>query len=386
MSTPFDDAIAEAEQANGPPPDDFDDAAVSALLARNDMGNVRVLRSPYANDAQTRVKPFDLVGPPEGLWAPLEPVTYAIGGLVPQASVTLFAGYSSSLKSWLALAMAFARASGRPWLDHHDFATERGAVTYLDKEAGLYEIRRRLHAIRKSCPDVIDDPALDVCAFPAGGNVFDPDFKRRLEDLAATRSMIFVDTLVAFSSGVDENSAQMAEGVGIFAEIGSRTKCTFVVVAHEKKKGAGGNETDPRERVRGSSSIFGAVDCVFSCQRPAPREPVTVEQTKARNGREADPFTVTMLDVPGGGVRFEVDPVVEATPETPAQKAEATIRLVVEAVRSNPQATVDRLRMDLGIRKSALVEALKVAQELGRIRNVGHAREAKWVATTGGSS
>jgi len=327
-------------------------------------------------------KPFELVGPGHGLWAPLEPITYVIGGLVPHASVSLLAGYSSSLKSWLAADMAVSVGAGRPWLGHAPFATERAPVTYMEKEAGLYEMRRRLHAIRQPL-DMAEDPLLDVCSFPANGNVFDPEFRKRLADLAAQRTLIVIDTLAAFSFGADENTAQMAEGVGLFAEIAAKTRCAFVVVAHEKKKGNNGGEIDPRERVRGSSAIFGAVDCVFSCQREKVRAPVLVEQTKARNGREAQPFIVEMLDSPHGGVTFDVRTKEDPKPPTPEEQYRALVDSVVECIARNPQSSTEAIRLRVGMRKTNLLDVLQVAADAGRIRNIGDSKRARWVAGGG---
>jgi hypothetical protein len=324
-------------------------------------------KSLAANETAPAGPPFDLIGPPEGLWAPLDPPRYTVAGVLPAASVTLLAGYSASLKSWLALDLAFCVGSGFPWLRHAPFTTERGAVTYLDKEAGAYELRRRLHAIRHPF-GVVDDPLLDIGCHPRG-NVFDGDFRKRIEDLASTRALIVVDTLAAFSVGVDENTAAMADGVGFFAEIASKTGCTFVVVAHEKKKGANGGETDRRERVRGSSAIFGAVDCVFSLQRNEAREPVEVEQTKARNGREADPFTVEMLDVPGG-VTFKVAAKVEPKPETPTDRIAALTAQVVDAVRNNPRCSLKVVRAHVRGRGVDVDAAIERAEAQGLIRDL----------------
>lgn len=353
------------------------DAALLAEQDGRDAPPAKIIRPNFG--AAVAVPPFQLVGPAQGLWSPLEPITYAVGGLVPAASLVLVSGYSSSLKSWLAIEMAFARASGRPWLEHEPFATERGAVTYMDREAGLYEIRRRLHAIRRPL-DLVEDPLLDVCSFPAGGNIFAPEFKRRLTELAAERSMVFLDTLAAFAYGVDENTAAMAEGLGNLAEVVDATKCTIVVVAHEKKKGSNGGDIDPRERVRGNSAIFGSVDCVFSCQRDKPRQPVNVEQTKGRNGREAEPFVVSMLDAPSGGVTFTVATKTEPRALTPTEQVDQIVEDIVAAVVDAPRCSGKYLRGAITGRGAKIDAALERALATGRVRNIGTTALPQYVA------
>ena len=330
--------------------------------------------------------PFSLVGATEGLWSPLEPIVYEVGGIVPRASVVLLAGYSSSLKSWAALAMAFAKGAGLPWFGHSPFATERGAVSYLDREAGIYELRRRLHAIRRPL-DVMPDPLLDVCSFPPGG-LFDSGFRSRLADLAARRAMILLDTLAAFSGNVDQNSAQMGDGVGFCAEVASQTKTTIVLVTHDKKKGADGDAIDPRERVRGSSAIFAAADVVLSMHRAAPIEPVDVVQTKARNGREVDPFRVRMLDAPGGGVTFRVETtaVMSKRPLTPTETIDALVDAVVEVVRDNPRSTASYVAGALKGRRAAILAAVERATAKGRIRNLGSPKAAAYVVAEEGGA
>ncbi|MBL8720116.1 MAG: AAA family ATPase [Myxococcales bacterium] len=327
-----------------------------------------------APDVRPIVPGFDLVGASQGLWAPLEPLEFVVEGIVPRASIGLLGGYSSSLKSWLALDLALSVGAGIPWLRHDAYACERGAVTYLDKEAGLYEIRRRLLSIRQPMA-LAEDPQLDVCAFPRG-TIHDPDFVSRLTALCHTRRLVVLDTLAAFNSGVDENSAEMADGLGALAKIANDTKCAVVLVAHEKKRGNNATDGDARERIRGSSSIFGAADWVISCQRSEPREPVDVVQTKARNGREAEPFSVAMLDVPGG-VTFKVEPKADDAPKSPAAVFEQKIAGVVAYARSNPRCSKRALRQSVGGRASVVDDAIAEATERGLL----HALNGKLVAT-----
>ncbi len=360
----------------------MDAAHVAALFADNGSAaptSAKIIRPNFA--LLSAVPPFALVGPEQGLWGPLEPLAYAVAGIIPASSLTLLSGYSSSLKSWLALHMGFAKGAGLPWLGHEPFAAERGPVSYFDREAGLHELRRRLHAIRRPL-GIMDDPLLDVCSFPVGGNIFSREFMARLRELAHQRDLIVLDTLVAFAAGADENSAQMAEGLGACSESIAGTKCAMVVVAHEKKKGANG-DVDPRERVRGSSAIFGAVDVVLSCQRSAPREPVEVVQTKARNGREAEPFAVSMLDAPDGGVTFAVAGKTEPRELTPTERLDLEVDRVVDVVRDNPRCSGAVVQEALRIRKASVGVLVARAIEQGRIRNLGNEKAPALVALEG---
>ncbi len=310
--------------------------------------------------------PFSLIGPAEDLWAPLVPPTYDVAGVIPSASLGLISGYSSSLKSWIAFDLALAIASGTEWLAHPPFRTVHRAVTILEREAGPYECKRRLHALRAG-RGIIPDPSLDLCSFPQG-TIFDPDFVRRLSELAAQRGLLVLDTLAAFSVGVDENTAAMADGLGRLAEVVHATQCAIAVVAHEKKRGKDG-DVDPRERVRGSSSIFGAVDWVLSLQRPSPRDPVEITQTKARNGREADPFTVAMIEEPGAGVRWRV--ATQASEPRPLSKYDQLRDDILSCVRANPGCARSRIETDVRGRAVAIREALEDLVEAGEVARLG---------------
>lgn len=72
---------------------------------------------------------------------PAKPVTYTIRQYIPVGEVTILAGDGDSGKSWLAMAMCIAVASGR---SIGPFTPDRsGPVLYLDYETSVQEARRR---------------------------------------------------------------------------------------------------------------------------------------------------------------------------------------------------------------------------------------------------
>lgn len=65
-------------------------------------------------------------------------------GLIPERNITDLAGDGGTGKSLLALQLAIAVATGRPWLGRH---VEQGRVLYMSCEDGIDEIRRRCRPI-----------------------------------------------------------------------------------------------------------------------------------------------------------------------------------------------------------------------------------------------
>lgn len=69
-------------------------------------------------------------------------------GLIPERNVTDLSGDGGTGKSLLALQLAVAVVSGRPWLGRH---VEKGRVLYISCEDGLDEIRRRCRPVLEDC-------------------------------------------------------------------------------------------------------------------------------------------------------------------------------------------------------------------------------------------
>jgi hypothetical protein len=228
---------------------------------------------------------------PSEIWAPIDPPTYAIGSLS-QGDIGMVNAHGSSLKSWLAVDAVIAKAAGAKWLER--FPCKPAPATYLDNEMGPDECRRRKQrvALAKGLRGPV--AGVSLVSMPPF-DLTDADGIGEIRKLAKGQALIVIDSLSAFSPGVDENDARFADPLKRCKEIGVATKCAFLFLHHSRK--SRGDDEDQRERPRGTSALFAACDVVFQLSRHGAGFLVT--QTKSRKGKAVDAFVLQVQDVDG---------------------------------------------------------------------------------------
>ncbi len=329
-------------------------------------------------DAENK-SPIEIVEAAD-IFAPLEEPDWLIEGVIRRGSLVELVGYGSSGKSWIAADTLLSVAAGVPMLGR--FGTKQGAVLALDWENGLYEMRRRLQAVAKS-RGLWNTPGLSVSCMPSV-YMSDPKFGRVVEALATDRSLITIDTLKAASPGIDENDSSIRGGLDALRRVGEKTGCAFLVLLHSKKVSGSLTTIDAREAGRGSSAIFDAADSVLHITYTE-GEPLRVQQTKARQGRQIEPFSVTILDGDGGAVHVVAEDAPVQETEPGRASFEKICSEVLEVIRAQPGASGRIVRAQVHSRPGAVGGALELLERHGVIRNTGTEARPKWFPTGKGA-
>jgi hypothetical protein len=295
---------------------------------------------------------------PEEIWAELEPPAYFMDGLLIRGALALIVAYGSSLKTWMAEDAALSVATGEKWLGR--FKTEQAEALHIDFEIGDYEVRRRAHRIARGRELATPIPGFAFVSMPALTLASD-DFFTTLRPLADRYKFIVIDSLSAASGGIDENDARFAVSLYRLKAIAAETGAVVLVIHHSRK--GGGEDTDPREMVRGSSAIFNACDVVLQMTR-ASEGAFTVRQTKSRGGPAVEPFVVRIEDTPeGGSVMVARDPgQAEAANTSRAMtkaKREALLVLAAEKDLRSKEAVYRRIHGTKTVKLNALAELLE---------------------------
>ena len=128
------------------------------------------------------------------------PVNWLVQDIIPLNDKAILSGYWGNYKSYIALSLAKAVATGQRFLGIYE--TQKRPVIYLDKENSRDEIGER--AVRLKIPD---DAELRVWCehnvpFP---KLEDPRLLAFAEEL---KPLFIVDTLTGFSEAEDENAAR----------------------------------------------------------------------------------------------------------------------------------------------------------------------------------
>lgn len=186
----------------------------------------------------------------------MEPSVGILGDLLFKDSITILYGRSGRWKSFVALAMAFAVATGKPLFGR---PAKPGPVVYIAAEAAN-NIGKRITALRIQ-HDLRPDAPIHLFILPKTVNLMDRSavetyVRNTLAQLDEPPALVVIDTLARSMPGGDENAAKDANTVYDSAyAIREAFHCCVLIVHHDGKETARG--------ARGSSAIYGNADLVL---------------------------------------------------------------------------------------------------------------------------
>jgi hypothetical protein len=258
---------------------------------------------------------------------PPAPLTALVGlpddphglGLIVAGSVSMIHAAPGSHKSWLALLIARAVASGQPLLEHYPVPSP-GRVLYLDFEMGrpLWQERwRALDGVDPVGESVWDRLAVVTQDHEPAMALGDTEAILRMMDLVngLDPDLIVVDTLANAASGDENDARAMADFMTAIRQVARAranpdTPAAVVVIHHDNKIG----------EYRGSTALNGALDDRW--QLTANGDALELRHRKARL-RKALPPVGWRLDVlPGGGLRGVHVPLSHIRDTTDAERDE----------------------------------------------------------------
>lgn len=298
----------------------------------------------------------------------IPPPKYLVQGLIPIETVGMFVALGSSVKTWTALSIALAVATGRPWLDR--FPVKEGRVAIADWESGAYELKRRVQFLERGGKKPITN--LGAMSY-SDLRIDDEAFWHLLakEDL----ELVIVDSLAAGAPGVDENVAEIALPLKMAARFSEATGASVLFIHHSRK-----DDGDDRKMARGSTAIYADCDWAYKF--------VDVEETKSFRrmhmvnikpcmGPKPAPVHLELSDAAGLKWFDEGEaPRAAAADATP----EAIQRAILLALASGPVENKDKLAKQIGSRRdkvSAEVDVLLVREEIVFLRGLGYALESE---------
>jgi len=230
---------------------------------------------PATNKPDETTTRFDLLDIPAVLaLQPPEPLAH---GWVYRSTLAVLYGAPKSGKSFVALDLALAMATGTNWVGG---TTETGTVIYCAGE-GLAGMGRRIGAW--STARGTDLGNAQFRAVNGGPQLGDPDavgaFVHEIGDLKP--DLVVFDTLARASLGLDENSAQEMGRVVASADYIKDTLGACVLLVHHTGK-------DAERGIRGSSALTGAIDTGISVKGDP--KAMTVETTQQKDAEPAPPL------------------------------------------------------------------------------------------------
>lgn len=296
-----------------------------------------------ARVSSDRVQPAWLV---EGLWG--EQAVGFIGG-TPKAG-----------KTWLALELAFAVASGRPCLGRFPVA-RRGRVLLYAAEDTAADIRHRVLAI------AVSRGQSDLDQLPIGlitSASLRLDTAEHQERLALTiektePALLVLDPLVRLHRGDENSAAEISALLGHLREIQRSYGVAIVLVHHVRKAGSG----QPGQALRGSGDLHAWSDSNLYLLT---RNSGTQLHVEHRSHPSPGPFDIELRAEPQPHLHITGEPEDDAS-----DRVNRIERAVVDAVRTKP-ATRPQLRQLLAVRNADLGTAIARLEERGVLTRDGH--------------
>jgi hypothetical protein len=291
------------------------------------------------------------------LAARAEAQRWLVTGLWSEEAVGLVGGEPKCCKSFLALDLAVAVASGTPCLRHFPVSRPGRVLLYAAEDA-LHIVRRRLEGICAAADVSLQE--LDVHVITAPTVRLDvPADRARLEQTVEQLKprLLVLDPFVRLHR-IDENaSGEVAPLLAYLREL-QRRHSLAVLVVHHAKKGAG--RIRAGQALRGSSEFHAWGDSNLYLRRLENELTLTVEHRAAPS-----PPTVTLeLTQRGEALALEVQ-----TPSTPEVLAPTSIDdRIFDALRnSNHPLSTSELRSQCPTRKATLYARLTQLTTDGRL-------------------
>jgi putative DNA primase/helicase len=245
---------------------------------------------PASQRDQTRALQLTAVRADELLAREIKPREMLLDPILPEQGLAMLYGYRGTGKTYLALGIAVAVATGGSFLSWK--APRPRNVLYIDGELPAKTMQERVRTISGACPPSkalrIVTPDLQDCPMP---DLSTSDGQRRLEPLMAETNLLVLDNLSALCRTGNENEGQDWLSIQEWM-LGLRKRGISVLFLHH----AGKNRSQ-----RGTSKREDLLDTVVTLKHPPDydhsqglRCEVHFEKTRALLGDAAKSFEVVM--------------------------------------------------------------------------------------------
>jgi hypothetical protein len=276
-------------------------------------------------------------------------------------AVGVIGGAPKSCKTWLALDMAVAVASGRPCLGRYAVPAPGPAIVYAAEDSPP-SVRERLENLARARG--ADFAALDV------GLIVEPCLRLdRLEHVARLRStlgrrrprLLVLDPYVRLQSADENNATEVSAILSTLRELSRTFDCAIALVHHARK----GTGDEPGQALRGSSDFYAWADSLLSLRRAREGLALAVEHRAAVS---PPPIGLTLV-TEDGPIRLEPGAMPVAQAELAL--AERVVKLLAQGARPLTQ-----LRLLLGVRKQTLGDVVRELLAAGRVVRASDGRLA----------
>lgn len=218
--------------------------------------------------------------------AALPPIRWRVRGVLPDSGIGALYGPSGSGKSFLALGMLAAVATGSEWFSCR---VKAAPVVYvgLEGEAGIAQRVQAYQAEHGALPDLFRFLLSPL-------DIREPkdraELVRAIKATDCAGGVLVLDTLNRAAPGMDENdSRDMGEVITATKELQAELGGLVLLVHHTGKDGSKG--------LRGHSSLHAALDCAIEVRRDGDRREWLIAKAKDGEDGDAHPFRLDVVEI-----------------------------------------------------------------------------------------
>jgi DNA-binding transcriptional ArsR family regulator len=288
-------------------------------------------------------------------------LAWLIEGLWSRGAVGILGGEPKSCKTFLALEVAVAVATGSACLGTYP-VPRAGRVLLYAAEDSLIDVRRRLEGLCSRTGTPLEDLEVHVITEPVLRVDLEEDRRRLQEAVKRIRpSLVILDPFVRLHR-VDENvSAQVVPLLAFLREL-QRDHDTAVLVVHHARKGAG--RARQGQALRGTSEFHGWGDSNLYLRRSGDHLLVLDVEHRAAPSTSG---TLLALRQHGATAYLEMAVGEQVLQEkaTDAPSPEDRIRKVLEDT-ADPMPFL-ALRKAVGMKATTFSQALRGLQDTGLV-------------------
>jgi len=219
------------------------------------------------------------------------PIDYLISELLPAGVIALIHGEPRTLKTWGALDIALAAATGTPAFGLDRFSVLQSIrVLYSSQEDSAHLVRQRANALLRGrgivCPEGL------MFAVHAGINLESAQWQETLITDVQRHGvrLVILDPIRRYSINVDKGPAEVRALTAYLRRLCVETGATVLLVHHDVKPPA--TSTDNRRRGHRASGgdWFAAAECPISFEIAGESQTVAYPESYKLSS-DPDPFT-----------------------------------------------------------------------------------------------
>jgi len=301
-----------------------------------------------------------------------EPVEWLIDNVLPKKAFCALYGPPGSYKSFVALDIAEAVATGRPWMGREVQAA--GAVLYIAGE-GFGGIGARIKACKlhnktqAGAEIYVIRAAINMRSSAEDFDLLVASIKDLMEKTGVQFELVQIDTLArAFGGGNENNSEDMGAFIHNAGRIQRMLGCAMMVLHHSGK--------DATKGLRGHSSLLGAVDTQLELMKiaaqPNPASPIAgsgiLTISKQKDGQDGLKIGFEMVKVE---IKASALGISDAQISLAVRASDEAIQQQAQASAIQRQQKPRRLQENQQVALNAIHRAL---EKNGHMTNVGEER------------